>query len=109
MFSLFKRKKETAVPPPPDPETLTLYQLGHATPIAHITLNGYQIDQTNGPNQRGALCSFRVVRGNLWQAWHQQRPLLLQTAVGQQTPIKIMAMPTESNGYGLLEFTSPTA
>lgn len=105
MFNLFKRKKTTAVSADSPADALPLYQLGQSTPIAHIVLNGYQIEQPNSPDQPGSLCSFRIVHGNLWQVWHHQSPLLLQTAVGQQTPIKIMAMPTEHGSYGLLAFT----
>jgi hypothetical protein len=53
------------------------------------------------------LRSFRLVAGDLRPQWQRHTTALLCVSNGQGLPVRIAAMPTEDDGWGLLEFILP--
>jgi hypothetical protein len=86
------------------PDVLEVYQPGKQKTVARVVLNGYNIERGQVPQQRGAMRSFKVIAGNLWNDWNAQSQLILRTRTGKEALIKIAALPVEEDGYGLLEF-----
>lgn len=76
----------------------------HKKPVARVVLNGYNIDQGGPLGHEGAMRSFKLLEGDLWQEWATQTPLLLQSELGQQSKIRVAALPAESESFGLIEF-----
>ena len=83
---------------------LDVYSKASKKPIAQIVLNGYNISATESLGQQGAMRSFSVDDGDLWDHWSRQDTLLLHDEKGRETPIKIAALPAEEDGFGLIEF-----
>lgn len=102
---MFKRKKTQEEKPAASPEALLLV-LSHqsASPLAKVVLNGYSVEQSQSLGRHGALCSFKIVEGDLWHEWHTQTQLVLRTQTGDEALIKITALPVEADSYGLIEF-----
>lgn len=73
-------------------------------PLAYVVLNGYSVEQSKSLGRHGALCSFKIVDGDLWHEWHTQTQLVLRTQTGDEALIKITALPVEEDSYGLIEF-----
>ena len=72
--------------------------------VANVVLNGYNI-QNKGPlGKQGAMRSFAIVNGDLWDPWSQQQTLVLKDENGKKASIRIAALPVEEDGYGLIEF-----
>lgn len=101
---MFKRKKNKQNQTSNVENSLEVYQPTSKKRIARVVLNGYNIEQENSLGKHGALCSFKVVEGDLWHEWHGQHILILKTLEGQQADIKITAMPSDRESYGLIEF-----
>lgn len=101
---MFRRNKNKPVAAASAENTLEVYKLRTDKPIARVVLNGYSIEQNQSLGRHGALCSFRIVEGDLWEEWHGQTHLVLRTQTGQEAAIKITALPVEVNSYGLIEF-----
>ena len=85
-------------------ELLDVYSQTSKKPIAQIMLNGYNISVTESLGQQGAMRSFSVDNGDLWDPWSLQEELVLHDENGRKAPIKIAALPAEEDGFGLIEF-----
>lgn len=72
--------------------------------VARVVLNGYNIDQGGPLGHEGAMRSFKLVEGDLWQEWAAQTTLMLRNARGQQSEIRVAALPAEIESFGLIEF-----
>ncbi len=83
---------------------LDVYKPHTKAPVARVVLNGYNIDQTKSFGRHGAMCSFKIVDGDLWEEWHDQTHLILRGQTGKEASIKITALPVEDDSYGLIEF-----
>lgn len=83
---------------------LDVYSKTSKKPIARIILNGYNISAAKSLGQQGAMRSFSVDNGDLWDQWSRQDTLVLHDENGRQNPIKIAALPAEEDGFGLIEF-----
>jgi len=83
---------------------LDVYSKTSKKPIAHIVLNGYNISASASLSKQGAIRSFRVNSGNLWDSWSIQETLILHDENGRQAPIRIAALPAEEDGHGVIEF-----
>ena len=98
---MFKRKKKTE-------QSVTghfeVFKSGGKRPLAKIVLNGYNIESKDALGRHGAMCSFKIIAGDLWDEWHAQSQLLLRTQEGQEAAIKVTALPVEDDSYGLIEF-----
>ena len=84
-------------------EVLKVYTDKNHKPVATIVLNGYNIDAEGILGYRG-LRSFKVVQGDLWDAWNAQDILLLHDDQAQVVQVRIAALPVEADSMGLLEF-----
>ena len=83
---------------------LNVHVPGQVTPIAQVTLNGYNIEKNVSLGDLGAIRSFKVISGSLWDFWSTQETLLLRDQKGNEIQIKIAALPTDDNSAGLIEF-----
>lgn len=73
--------------------------------IGSVVLNGYLIDNESPLGfPQGTMRSFRVVRGDFWDSWNEQRPLAICAANGDIARIRIAALPVDNDSYGLVEF-----
>lgn len=72
--------------------------------VANIVLNGYNIEEGGPLGRHGAMRSFKIVAGDLWDPWYAQNTVTLRTGVGQESKIRIAALPVEDEGFGLIEF-----
>lgn len=84
--------------------TISVYTSQAKKPIASIVLNGYNIAAGGPLGRTGAMRSFKVISGDLWDSWNRQETLSLQSDNGEQATIKIAALPVEIDGAGLVEF-----
>lgn len=82
---------------------LNVYDSAKQRPIARIVLNGYNIEE-GMPNSLGAMRSFKVVQGDLWQQWNEQTAVTLSDDKGQDARIKVAALPVDEDSFGLIEF-----
>ena len=85
-------------------DVLDVYSKTSKKPIAHVVLNGYNISAAESLGKQGAMRSFSVNSGDLWDPWSLQESLLLHDENGREAPIKIAALPAEEDGFGLIEF-----
>lgn len=85
-------------------DILDVYSKTSKKPIAQIVLNGYNISAAQSLGEQGAMRSFSVDNGDLWDHWARQESLLLHDENGREAPIKIAALPAEEDGFGLIEF-----
>ncbi len=72
--------------------------------VAHVVLNGYDIRAGVCAVPHGAMRSFRIVSGDLWDYWNVQAPLRISNEAGQEARIKVAALPTDDDSFGLIEF-----
>lgn len=72
--------------------------------LAQVILNGYDIKAGVTTVPHGAMRSFRIVTGDLWEQWDVQMPLLLCNAIGQEAAVKVAALPVDNESFGLIEF-----
>lgn len=72
--------------------------------VARISLNGYDIKAGGLLPSTGAMRSFVVLHGDLWESWNACANLSLHNETGAAVPVRIAALPVEDDGYGLLEF-----
>ncbi len=101
---MFRRKKSPSKAATPHEEVLFVLNPQSTNPVAKVVLNGYNIEQSNSLGRYGAMCSFKIVDGDLWAEWHTQAQLVLRTQAGKEARIKITALPVEEDSYGLIEF-----
>lgn len=72
-------------------------------PVARIMLNGYNIQEGGVFGQSGAMRSFKVVNGDVTDFWSQQQLLTIRDESGNQSKIRIFALPAEEGGSGFVE------
>ncbi|MCA9973638.1 MAG: hypothetical protein KC425_25670 [Anaerolineales bacterium] len=72
--------------------------------VADIVLNGYNISAGGPLGSRGAMRSFKVIEGDLWDQWHAQANLVLRHESGQASDVRIAALPVDDESFGLIEF-----
>lgn len=85
-------------------EILHVYNQQQTQVVAKVVLNGYNIHGEGPLGKQGAMRSFAIVGGDLWDHWSSQTQLLLQDENGRSAGIRIAALPVEADGYGLIEF-----
>jgi hypothetical protein len=100
---MFKRKKQQA-PDNSKTDQLEVFKSENKRPLAKVILNGYNIESKDAMGRHGAMCSFKIVDGDLWDEWNAQTHLVLRTNEGKEATIKVTALPAESDSYGLIEF-----
>lgn len=75
-------------------------------PVARIILNGYNIAAGGPLGKLGAMRSFKVVEGDLFEAWSLGTLLTVHAEDGRTATIRIAAHPAESGSAGFVEFLS---
>lgn len=85
---------------------LNVYISTTQRPVARIVLNGYNIEE-GMPHSLGVMRSFKVVQGDLWQQWNEQKVVTLSDDNGQDALIKVAALPVDDDSFGLIEFLQP--
>ena len=86
---------------------LTVYHPPKKGVVAKVILNGYNIDHAVSLGDLGAMRSFKIVDGDLWDEWNEQTAVVLADANGQKTLIRVAALPSDDDSFGLIEFISP--
>ncbi len=81
-----------------------LHSIGEPKPIAHITLNGYNIEAGGALGFSGAMRSFKLISGDLEDAWSMQEILEIQDGTGVKQQGRIAALPVDDGGMGFIEF-----
>lgn len=83
------------------------FSVPHNDPLGRIVLNGYAFTSDDLTGRRHRLHSFRVLEGDFDvfnDYWEAQRPFLLQIPEEASIQVRIAAMPSDVEGFGLLEF-----
>lgn len=101
---MFRRHKKKSDVDEPTENLLDVLKSEGSQPVAKVVLNGYNIEQSQSLGRHGAMCSFKIIKGNLWNEWSAQDHLILRTQAGDKAVIKITALPVEADSYGLIEF-----
>ena len=101
---MFKRKNKQKAQEHPAIDLLEVFKSEKQRPLAKVILNGYNIESKDAMGRHGAMCSFKIVDGDLWDEWSEQTHLILRTNEGKEATIKVTALPAESDSYGLIEF-----
>ena len=83
---------------------LNVYENQNSNLVARISLNGYDIHAGGLFPTSGAMRSFVMLDGDLWDQWNAVESLTLKNESGEQVSIRIAALPVEDDGYGLIEF-----
>ena len=89
-----------------DSAVLSVYLASQKKAVAQVVLNGYNIERNEAPGSPGAMRSFRIIQGDLWDQWNEQTAVILRDADGQDVAVRIAALPVDSASFGLLEFIS---
>lgn len=84
--------------------SLDVYDTKTKNLIARIALNGYDINAGGLFPTSGAMQSFVLLDGDLWDQWNAVEPVSLKNETGAQVPVHVAALPVEDDGYGLIEF-----
>jgi hypothetical protein len=85
-------------------KVLKVYDRYQRQVVAEVIFNGYDIRSGAITVPHGAMRSFRIVEGDLWNYWNQQESLILSNDVGQKAQIRVAALPSDEGGFGLIEF-----
>ncbi|MCA9959703.1 MAG: hypothetical protein KC443_11750 [Anaerolineales bacterium] len=72
--------------------------------VANIVLNGYNIEQGGPIGRHGAMRSFIILDGDLWDEWSSQKMLTIRSGNGNESNIRVAALPVDDESYGLIEF-----
>jgi hypothetical protein len=72
--------------------------------IATIVLNGYNIAAGGPLGKVGAMRSFRVETGDLWDVWDAHLTLAIHAEDGRIADGRVAALPAEEGSFGLIEF-----
>lgn len=72
--------------------------------IALIILNGYNISAGGPLGKTGAMRSFKIVKGDLWDEWSERRSLMIRAEDGRTADALVAALPAEADSFGLIEF-----
>ncbi|PIE80575.1 MAG: hypothetical protein CSA11_07455 [Chloroflexi bacterium] len=84
--------------------SLNVYEAQTSHLVARISLNGYDIHAGGLFPTSGAMRSFVLLEGDLWEQWDVGAPLMLTDEQGQQIAVRVAALPVEEDSYGLIEF-----
>ena len=87
-------------------DILSIYLASSEKEIAQVILNGYNIEQDGALGTLGAMRSFKIVRGDLWDLWNEQTMAILASNTGQEVIVKVAALPVDDDSFGLIEFIS---
>ncbi len=82
----------------------TLYDSENGKELAKIVLNGYNIAAGGPLGKVGAMRSFRVVDGDLWDHWSEGRLIMVHAEDGRIADGRVAALPAEEGSAGLMEF-----
>lgn len=85
-------------------DALNIYDPRSGKLLASIALNGYDIGAGSLFPSSGAMRSFVLLKGDLWDQWNAVEAVTLKHETGQYVPVRVAALPVEDDGYGLLEF-----
>jgi hypothetical protein len=83
---------------------LKVYDRQRSQVVARVVLNGYDIRAGVITVPHGAMRSFKIVEGDLWNSWDQQTPLIIANDLGQEAPVRVAAIPSDEGSFGLIEF-----
>lgn len=89
---------------------VTIRNLDGQKKIAKVGLNGYKSfskDPTKRASASRLIWSFTVLDGNrasLTDSWSRNQAILLCTPNGKSVPVRVLAMPVDEEGFGLIEF-----
>ena len=72
--------------------------------VARIALNGYDIHAGGVFPTSGAMRSFVLLDGDLWDQWNAVEAVTVKNELGNHVTVRVAALPVEDDGYGLLEF-----
>lgn len=81
-----------------------IYDGTNGKQIANIILNGYNISAGGPLGKTGAMRSFRVVDGDLWDHWSESKLLMIRSEDGRVADGRVAALPAEEDSFGLIEF-----
>ncbi|MBP6470481.1 MAG: hypothetical protein KBE23_02560 [Chloroflexi bacterium] len=84
--------------------SLDVYDSKKKQRVARIALNGYDIKAGSLLPASGAMRSFVILDGDLWEPWNAVATLRLRHETGTEVAIRVAALPVEDDGYGLIEF-----
>lgn len=83
---------------------LDIYDKHNSSLVARIALNGYDIHAGGVFPSSGAMRSFVLLDGDLWDQWNAVESLTLKNETGDHVAVRVAALPVEDDGYGLIEF-----
>ena len=83
---------------------LDVYDIRTKDRVARIALNGYDIHAGGLFPTSGAMRSFVLLDGDLWDQWNAVESVTLKNENGSQVMVRVAALPVEDDGYGLIEF-----
>lgn len=81
-----------------------VYDADSGKKLAQIVLNGYNISAGGPLGKTGAMRSFKIVDGDLFDQWDLRSSLLLHAEDGRVADARVAALPAEDESYGLMEF-----
>ncbi len=81
-----------------------IFKDDQAEQLAFVVLNGYNIRLSDTLGKAGAMRSFKLKQGTVWDAWNTRQILKIVTKDGRESRIRIAAIPAEKDGAGLIEF-----
>ena len=83
---------------------LDVYDTNNKKLVARIALNGYDIHAGGLFPNSGAMRSFVLLDGDLWDQWNAVESINLKHENGEHVLVRVAALPVEDDGYGLIEF-----
>lgn len=84
--------------------SLDVYDTHTKDVVARIALNGYDIHAGGIFPTSGAMRSFVLLEGDLWDQWNAVESVTLKNETGEYVQVRVSALPVEDDGYGLIEF-----
>ena len=81
-----------------------LYKEDQGKRIASVILNGYNISERASLGNAGAMRSFKLTHGELWDQWSRREELNLMAQDGREARVRIAAHPSDEDSFGLIEF-----
>lgn len=87
-----------------DNTAVTVYDSKKNKPIAHIILNGRNLEAGGPLGYSGAMRSFKIVQGDLWEFWNLHVVLTIRDEAGREARIRVAALPLEKENLGFVEF-----
>lgn len=83
---------------------VSVFHREETKPVAKFSLNGYNIASGGVFGQSGAMRSFKVLDGDIWEYWERQTPLEIRDEEGRKQSIRVFAAPADEGAMGLVEF-----